>query len=349
MPLTFSSEQITGMTWCVIWLTLNCGTTLLNKALFKLFSFPFPVVVSLIHMIFTFTCSLITIKLFKYPTKTLTQEQHIKIALFSGLFCANIVVGNLGIRYATVALSQVIRAIIPGVTMILSILILSKKYTRNHVIAISIVVIGVSLATYGDLNFNVVGFVLVVVGCCLSSLKSITTSIFLVGDLKFHPLELACRMAFYAIPQMFILSIFLGEYSKITSDFWEDYYNKELIIILCVNGTMAFLLNFSNFMFNRSTSALTVTVAGSVKNVLTILLSIVIFVTPISFINAIGTVVAITGAASYSGVEYKYKKIRNAPSSSSNSDNDKDLKINKEDEIDNIEPIVDENEDKNKN
>ena len=58
-------------------------------------------------------------------------------------------VGNIGIHYTSVAMSQVIRASIPGVTMALSFLILGKSYTQNHLLTIFIVIAGVILATYG--------------------------------------------------------------------------------------------------------------------------------------------------------------------------------------------------------
>jgi uncharacterized membrane protein len=70
---------------------------------------------------------------------------------------------------------------------------------------------------------------------------------------------------------------------------------------------MAFFLNWCNFMTTQKTSALTVTVAGNVKHVTTIMFSIIIFNNPISFLNAVGTFVAVIGAAVYSYIEYKSK------------------------------------------
>lgn len=60
--------------------------------------------------------------------------------------------GNVGIHYTSVAMSQVIRASIPGITMVLSYFILSKTYRKEHLLTVVIVIIGVCLATYGG-NF----------------------------------------------------------------------------------------------------------------------------------------------------------------------------------------------------
>lgn len=311
MKLTLGS----GAVWCTVWLALNISTTLVNKGIFTFLKFPFPISVSLIHMTFTAAFSLVSIQLMGIPTKALTTRQHIQVGLFSMLFCMNIVVGNLSINFTSVAMSQVIRSSIPGFTMLLSYQILGKTFSSAHVFTVGLVIVGVALATYGDLEFTWVGFILTVTGCVLSSLKSITTSIFLVGDLKFHPMELILRMSSFAIPQMVILAYLYGETHKIFGLGPEqegfDFY-PAILAALAVNGIMAFSLNFSNFMFTKSTSALTVTVAGSVKNVLTIVLSVLVFSTPITLLNSIGTVVTIAGASAYNAVNYRSKQAATA-------------------------------------
>merc|ERR1712232_614107 len=109
---------------------------------------------------------------------------------------------------------------------------------------------------------------------------------------------------------MLILAYVLGEvhtfYASCSAD-PAEHDTSQLSIILLINGTMAFFLNYSNFQFTRHTSALTVTVAGNVKHVLTILLSVALFRNPISAVNAVGSAIAIAGAAWYSFSNYKEK------------------------------------------
>lgn len=313
-----NTQAVSGMIWCFVWLSINIGTTLLNKAMFSNFYFPYPITLSFIHMIFTFTFSWIVMTIENDKMKDLTWNQHGMLAAFSLLFALNILAGNIGIKYVTVALGQVVRASIPGITMILSIMILKKRYTFKHTLAVSVVIFGVAMATYGDLQFHLFGFLVLVAGCFLSSFKSITTSLFLVGSLKFHPHELAFRMALLASFQMGILAFLVGETEQMmVADEWRD---PSVIFALSINGFMAFLLNYSNFMFTKSTSPLTVTVAGSIKNVLTILISIFIFTTPVSFTNSMGTLIAIFGATLYSLVDFKNPAQNNHSSHSPPSD-----------------------------
>jgi uncharacterized membrane protein AbrB (regulator of aidB expression) len=73
-----------GYFWCGSWLTLNIGTTLLNKTIFKYYSFPYPVMLSLIHMVFTAIFSFLAIVLFNYPRTKLDTAKHVKVGLDFG-------------------------------------------------------------------------------------------------------------------------------------------------------------------------------------------------------------------------------------------------------------------------
>lgn len=77
------------------------------------------------------------------------------------------------------------------------------------------------------------------------------------------------------------------------------------VILCCVHaGFMAWLLNITNFFTNQKTSPVTLTVGGNVKQILTILLSIAIFNTHVSFMGALGILVTVAGAILYSIVNH---------------------------------------------
>merc|ERR1712070_77343 len=76
---------------------------------------------------------------------------------------------------------------------------------------------------------------------------------------------------------------------------------------LTITSVLSFLLNFTNFMTTRTTSPLTLTIAGNVKGVVTIILSVALFNTPLLFWNVIGIVTTILGAAWYSYLSYAEK------------------------------------------
>lgn len=77
------------------------------------------------------------------------------------------------------------------------------------------------------------------------------------------------------------------EWSYVRSDDGFQNIMWGIIIPLLVNGVMAFALNFTNFVTTKKTSALTVTVSGNVKHIVTIILSMIIFDYQITMLNAL--------------------------------------------------------------
>jgi hypothetical protein len=139
------------------------------------------------------------------------------------------------------------------------------------------VVLGVAFATFGDYNYTMLGFVLTVLGTVLAAIKTVVTNRVQVGKLKLHPLDLLLRMSPLAFIQTMIYSYVTGE----------------------MTGVIAFFLNVVSFTANKKTSALTMTVAGNVKQVLSIVLAVMIFNLNISFMNLCGIMLTLAGGAWY--------------------------------------------------
>lgn len=81
-----------------------------------------------------------------------------------------------------------------------------------------------------------------------------------------------------------------------------------MIFALLGNGLLAFFLNVSSFSTNKVAGALTMTVCGNIKQCLTVLLGIVLFGVKVGFLNGLGMLIAMGGAAWYSAVELRTKR-----------------------------------------
>lgn len=98
-----------------------------------------------------------------------------------------------------------------------------------------------------------------------------------------------------------------GETGQIATLVREGLVPSSMILALAGNGALAFVLNISSFQTNKLAGALTLTVAGNLKQCLTILLGIVLFHVRVSVPNGIGMAIAVAGAAWYSKVELDSK------------------------------------------
>lgn len=85
-----------------------------------------------------------------------------------------------------------------------------------------------------------------------------------------------------------------------------DSYTLKALALLG-NGILAFVLNTASFSANKHTGALTMTVCGNVKQCLTVLLGIIVFGVKVGWLNGLGMLVTLSGAAWYSALELQGK------------------------------------------
>jgi drug/metabolite transporter (DMT)-like permease len=142
------------------------------------------------------------------------------------------------------------------------------------------------------------GFVLTVLGTVLAAIKTIVTNRVQVGKLKLHPLDLLLRMSPLAFIQTMMYSYITGE-MEMVSEFIQTRFSWSLFFALLINGVIAFFLNVVSFTANKKTSALTMTVAGNVKQVLSIVLAVIIFNLTITYMNLLGILLTLAGGAWY--------------------------------------------------
>ncbi|CAG8549119.1 3068_t:CDS:2 [Paraglomus occultum] len=154
------------------------------------------------------------------------------------------------------------------------------------------------LAAVGDYYFTKMGFFLTVLGTLLAALKTVVTNRVLVGRLKLHPFDLLLRMSPLAFVQTVIYAYVTGELNRVRT-FSKNSMTTSLVIALVANGIIAFFLNYVSFTANKKTSPLTMTVAGNVKQVLSIILAVVIFNLTITPTNGLGIFLTLLGGAWY--------------------------------------------------
>jgi hypothetical protein len=188
---------------------------------------------------------------------------------------------------------QIVRAATPFFTTLFSWYLFNVRFNCYQISSIGIVVIGVSLSTYGGYHFTTWGFTLTLVGTVLAALKTIMTHIiqtapfatqpneeppktyyiyFPIGPvaicsallsrfrrhrLKLHPLDLLTHLSRLALVQCIAYAYFFGEMSLLlySGVLWK-------IVLISGNGIVACALNIVSFEANRRSGPLSMGVAG---------------------------------------------------------------------------------------
>jgi len=166
------------------------------------------------------------------------------------------------------------------------------------------------MVTYGDYYFTVLGFSLTLLGVILAALKTIISNRLMTGSLALPALEILYRMSPLAAMQALLYSVLTGELSRFVQYAGEGNLTKVRILGLLSNSLIAFFLNLSSFLTNKIAGALTMTVCGNLKQVLTILLGILLFDVHVGVLSGMGMVITLGGAAFYSKVELSKKQDR---------------------------------------
>lgn len=220
----------------------------------------------------------------------------------SFVFCINIVLGNVSLRYIPVSFMQTIKSFTPATTVILQWLVWSKHFEWRIWASLVPIVGGILLTSVTELSFNIFGFCAAMVGCLATSTKTILAESLLHGY-KFDSINTVYYMAPFATMILALPAMLLEGGGVINWFYTHDSIVPALIIILG-SGVLAFCLNFSIFYVIHSTTAVTFNVAGNLKVAVAVLVSWLIFRNPISGMNAIGCGITLVGCTFYGYVRH---------------------------------------------
>eukprot|EP00249_Psilotum_nudum_P025176 c29411_g1_i1 orf=241-1242(-) len=280
------------------WWCFNVLVIVMNKWIFQNLDFKYPLTVSCVHFICSALGAYIVIRNLKL--KPLIEvdpaDRWSCILPMSFVFCLNIVLGNVSLRYIPVSFMQTIKSFTPATTVILQWLLWGKAFDQQVWLSLVPVVGGIMLTSLTELSFNMFGFLAAFIGCLVTSTKTILAESLLHGY-KFDSINTVYYMAPYATMILAIPALIL-EGAGVLS--WIESQGSVIALsIIFSSGIFAFCLNFSIFYVIKTTTAVTFNVAGNMKVAVAIIISWLIFRNPISSLNAIGCAITLIGCTFY--------------------------------------------------
>ncbi|GFP78714.1 probable sugar phosphate/phosphate translocator at3g14410 [Phtheirospermum japonicum] len=227
------------------------------------------------------------------------------------MFAMTLWLGNTAYLYISVAFAQMLKAIMPVAVFVLGVLAGLEVMSCRMLLIMSVISFGVLVASYGEISISWIGVVYQMGGVVGEALRLIFVEIFVKRKgLKLNPISMMYYVSPCSALCLLIPWIFLERPKMDEQGTWSF---KPLVLTL--NCLCTFALNLSVFLVISHTSALTIRVAGVVKDWVVVLLSALIFAdTKLTLINLFGYAIAIVGVAAYNN--HKLKKEASRVSSS---------------------------------
>lgn len=230
-----------------------------------------------------------------------------KIFALSAIFCFSVVCGNTSLRYIPVSFNQAIGATTPFFTAIFAFLITCKKETGEVYLALLPVVFGIVVASNSEPLFHLFGFLVCVGSTAGRALKSVVQGILLTSEAeKLHSMNLLLYMAPMAAMILLPFTLYIeGNVAAVTVE--KARGDPFIVFLLVGNATVAYLVNLTNFMVTKHTSALTLQVLGNAKAAVAAVVSVLIFKNPVTLMGMTGFAVTIMGVVLYSEAKKRSK------------------------------------------
>ncbi|MFS7983990.1 putative sugar phosphate transporter domain-containing protein [Helianthus anomalus] len=311
------------LTYCylLLYIALSSGQIFFNKWVLssKEINFPYPLGLTLLHMIFSSVlCFVLTkvLKILKVEEGMTLEIYTTSVIPIGAMFAMTLWLGNTAYLYISVAFAQMLKAVMPVAVFILGVAAGLEVMSMRMLLIMSVISFGVLVASYGEININWIGVVYQMGGVVGEALRLIFMEIFVRRKgLKLNPISMMYYVSPCSALCLLVPWIFLEKPKMDAQGTWNFQP-----LVLTLNSMCTFALNLSVFLVIQHTSALTIRVAGVVKDWVVVLLSAILFAdTKLTLINIFGYAIAIGGVAAYNNFKLKKEATRAASSDNSSS------------------------------
>ncbi|EYU26243.1 hypothetical protein MIMGU_mgv1a006586mg [Erythranthe guttata] len=305
-------EEFLTYIYILIYIALSSGQIFFNKWVLssKEINFPYPLGLTLLHMVFSSVLCFVLTKVLKIMKveEGMTLDIYVSSVLPIGaMFAMTLWLGNTAYLYISVAFAQMLKAIMPVAVFILGVLAGLEVMSCRMLLIMSVISFGVLVASVGEISINWVGVVYQMGGVVGEALRLIFMEIFVKRKgLKLNPIS----MMYYVSPCSAVCLLLPWIFLEMPRMDAQGTWNFKPLV-LTLNSLCTFALNLSVFLVISHTSALTIRVAGVVKDWVVVLLSALLFAdTKLTLINLFGYAIAIAGVAAYNNHKLKREASR---------------------------------------
>ncbi|MBW0562169.1 hypothetical protein O181_101884 [Austropuccinia psidii MF-1] len=281
-----------------IWISLSSTVIIYNKYILSQLAFAYPISLTTWHLVFATIGTRILSKssslLDGLANSQLSWNTWFRSILPIGaLFSASLIFNNIAYLTLSVSFIQMLKAFTSVAVLAMSVLMGLEKANRRTILIVLLISIGVAIASIGELQFALTGFIAQTLGIAFEASRLVAIQKLLHG-MKMDPLV----SLYYFAPVCAALNALLIPIYEGSAPFSQALTTLGPIILL-TNASAAFALNVAVVFLIGSASSLVLTLSGVLKDVLLVIGSVILFGNSVTLIQVFGYSLALFGLVAF--------------------------------------------------
>ncbi|PNY27038.1 sugar phosphate/phosphate translocator [Tolypocladium capitatum] len=282
---------------CIMaWIFLSNLTILLNKWLIDTAGFRYPILLTCWHFVFTTVAVQVLARTTAWldsrhahgVTPRLYVRTIVPIAVF---LSASLVCSNFAYIYLSVPFIQMLNAANPAAVLVVSWLWRVVDPSLTTLLNMLLIVAGAALASLGEIQFSLVGFLFQVGGIVFGAIRLVMIQVLVSRKgMKMDPLV----GLYYFAPACAAMNLAVASFVELPRFETADLAEAGLGLLF-LNAVVAFALNITTVHLIGKTSGLVMALTGIFKNIILIAASVIIWNTQITAMQFAGYTIALTG------------------------------------------------------
>ncbi|XP_057753647.1 probable sugar phosphate/phosphate translocator At5g25400 [Arachis stenosperma] len=290
---------ILSYTYVAIWIFLSFTVIVYNKYILdrKMYNWPYPISLTMIHMAFCSSLAYVLVRVLKLVEPvSMSRDLYLRsVVPIGALYSLSLWFSNSAYIYLSVSFIQMLKALMPVAVYSIGVLFKKEGFKNETMANMLSISFGVAIAAYGEAKFDTWGVSLQLMAVAFEATRLVLIQILLNSKgISLNPITslyyiAPCCLVFLSVPWLIMEYPSLRDNSSFHLDF----------VIFGTNSFCAFALNLAVFLLVGKTSALTMNVAGVVKDWLLIAFSWSVIKDTVTPVNLIGYGLAFLGVAYY--------------------------------------------------
>lgn len=304
--------------YILVWYAFSTCLTLYNKTLLgdKLGKFPAPLLMNTVH--FALQAGLSKLIIFfqsKGPDAAVEmgwKDYFMRVVPTALGTALDINLSNASLVFISVTFATMCKSASPIFLLLFAFAFRLENPSIKLLGIIVVISTGVLLTVAKETEFDFWGFIFVTLAAVMSGFRWSMTQILLQKDsygLK-NPITLMSHVTPVMAIATMILSLLLDPWSDFQKNAYFDnpWHVMRSCLLMLIGGSLAFFMVLTEYILISATSAITVTIAGVVKEAVTILVAVFYFHDEFTWLKGAGLFTIMVGVSLFNW--YKYEKLK---------------------------------------